>query len=244
MRIAVISDIHSNLPALEGFFEFIKALNVEKIVCLGDLVGYNPWPNDCVEMVRKNDIPAIMGNHDRVASGIEEPDHFNLAAKRAILWTRESLSGDNRDWLTKLPERLLVNNRILLVHGSPSDPNEYIFSVDSAIYNMEFMTERFGVSICFFGHTHAVAVYSMKSKDLFFLEGDTIDIEDGVKYLINPGSIGQPRDSDPRAAFLIFDEGEKKVEFYRFPYDIDTVYKAIIETGQDEFLGKRLYLGR
>ena len=244
MRIAVISDIHSNLPALEGFFEFIKALNVEKIVCLGDLVGYNPWPNECVEMVRKVDIPAIMGNHDRVASGIEEPDHFNLAARRAILWTRESLSGDNRDWLSGLPERLLVNNQIVLVHGSPSNPNEYIFSADSALYNIEFMTEHFGVSICFFGHTHVVAVYSMRSKELSFLEGDVINIEDGISYLMNPGSLGQPRDGDPRAAFLIFDEEERRVEFHRFPYDIDRVYGAVVDAGQDEFLGRRLYLGR
>jgi putative phosphoesterase len=244
MRIAVISDIHSNLPALEGFFEFIKGLDVEKIVCLGDLVGYNPWPNECVEMVRENDIPTIMGNHDRVAAGIEEPDHFNLAARRAILWTRESLSVDNRDWLFNLPERLLVNNQIVLVHGSPSDPNEYIFSADSAIFNIEYMTEQFGVSICFFGHTHVVAAYSLKSNELSFLEGNAINVEDRVQYLINPGSIGQPRDSDPRAAFLIFDEEEKRAEFYRFPYDIDAVHRAIIEVGQDEFLGRRLYLGR
>ncbi|MBN1572902.1 MAG: metallophosphoesterase family protein [Deltaproteobacteria bacterium] len=244
MRIAVISDVHGNLPALKVFFDHIDKLKIDRTLCLGDLVGYNPWPNECVGMVREGGIPTIMGNHDRVASGIEEPDHFNLAAKRAILWTREALSGDKRDWLSKLPERLLVNNQIVLVHGSPSNPNEYIFSADSAIYNMEFMTEQFGVSLCFFGHTHVVAAYSLKSKEVSFLEGDTINIEDEVQYLINPGSIGQPRDGDPRAAFLIFDEEEKRVEFHRFPYDIDRVYKAIIDTGQDEFLGKRLYLGR
>ena len=244
MRIAVISDIHSNLPALEGFFEFIKDLNIEKIVCLGDLVGYNPWPNECVELVRKNDIPAIMGNHDRVASGIEEPDHFNIAARRAILWTRNSLSGDNRDWLSRLPEKLLVNDRIILVHGSPSNPNEYIFTIDSAAYNIKYMAEQFGVSICFFGHTHAVAVYAYVSGELTLLESSTIEVKKGKHYLINPGSLGQPRDGDPRAAFLIFDEEENRVEFHRFQYDIDAVYRAIIEAGQDEFLGKRLYLGR
>lgn len=244
MRIAVITDIHSNLPALEGFVARWDDLRVDRAVCLGDLVGYNPWPNECIEIVRERGIPTIMGNHDRVASGIEEPGHFNAAAKRAILWTREKLTDENRDWLFSLSDRLMMNNETMLVHGSPSNPNEYIFSVDSAIYNIEYMTEQFGVSICFFGHTHVVAAYSYSLSELRFLEGSTINIEDSKKYLINPGSIGQPRDGDPRASFLIFDEDEKKIEFYRFPYDIDAVYREIIEAGQDQFLGKRLFLGR
>jgi predicted phosphodiesterase len=244
MRIGVISDIHSNLPALEGFIARWDDLKIDRVVCLGDIVGYNPWPNECIEIVMDRKIPAIMGNHDRVAAGIEEPDNFNAAAKRAIFWTREILTDENRNWLSGLPERLLINDDTMLVHGSPSNPNEYIFSIDSAAYNIKYMSEQFGASICFFGHTHAVAVYAYVTGELTLLEGPTIKIEKGKHYLINPGSIGQPRDGDPRAAFIIFDDAEMVIEFYRYSYDIDAVYNAIIEAGQDQFLGKRLFLGR
>ena len=244
MRTAIISDVHGNFPAFETFLEVIKGLGADRILCLGDIVGYNPWPNECVDIVRGGGIPCVMGNHDRVASGLDSAESFNQAAKEAILWTRGVITEDNRRYLAALPETMVVDKRYLLVHGSPRDPNEYIFTESSISGNIAFLKGEHKKSLCFFGHTHVVLAVCEDGGRIEVLRDESIPIEKDRIYLVNPGSIGQPRDGDPRAAFLIYDEGKQEIEFHRFPYDIDSVYEAVINAGIDPYLGKRLFLGR
>lgn len=244
MRTAIISDVHGNLPAFTSFLEISEKLDTERILCLGDIVGYNPWPNECIDIMRERGIQCVMGNHDRVACGEEYPESFNQAAREAILWTRDVLRESNRKYLAALPETIVVDKKYLLVHGSPRDPNEYIFTHSSVLDNIEFMKSEFEKSLCFFGHTHVVfAVYEDRGK-IEMLQGESFPIEKEKGYLINPGSIGQPRDGDPRAAFLIYDEVKQEIKFHRFAYNINSVYEAVIDAGIDSYLGKRLFLGR
>lgn len=244
MKTAIISDIHGNLIALEAFFTVTELLDVDRTVCLGDVVGYNPWPNECVELIKKHGIPTIMGNHDRVAAGLQEPILFNDFAREAILWTRETLTEKNRDYLRMLPTRMTVDKRYLLVHGSISDPDEYVLTPVAAARNIKAMQDSTDVTICFFGHTHVASCFSSAgSSDLLQVPLE-VSLVDGRTYLINPGSIGQPRDGDSMASFLIFHEEEKRVKFHRFRYDIDSVVMELNRHGLDPFLGERLYLGK
>jgi len=244
VKTAVISDIHGNLIALEAFFAVKELLGVDRTVCLGDVVGYNPWPNECVELIRKHGIPTIMGNHDRVAAGIQEPSLFNDLAREAVLWTRNNLTDRNRDYLRALPAQMTVDKRYLLVHGSIIDPDGYILTPVAAIRNIQVMQQLTEVSICFFGHSHAVSCFSSAwNTELMQIPSD-LSLIDDCDYLINPGSIGQPRDGDSRASFLVFDEERRRVEFHRFEYDIDAVVLELNRQGLDPFLGERLYLGK
>jgi predicted phosphodiesterase len=244
VKTAVISDIHGNLIALETYFTLIESLGVDRTVCLGDVVGYNPWPNECVELLKKYGVPTIMGNHDQVAAGIQDPIAFNDIAREAILWTRETLTEKNRAYLRTLPVQMTVDKKYLLVHGSIIDPDEYVLTPVAAARNIKALHESTGVKICFFGHTHVVSCFSSAgSSDSFRVDAE-LSLVDGRTYLINPGSIGQPRDGDSRASFLIFDEEERRVEFHRFEYDIEQVVMELNRQGLDPFLGKRLYLGK
>ncbi|MBN1882988.1 MAG: metallophosphoesterase family protein [Deltaproteobacteria bacterium] len=244
MKTAVISDIHGNLIALEAFFAVTKLLGVDRTVCLGDVVGYNPWPNECIDILRRCGIPTIMGNHDRVAAGIQEPIVFNDIAREAILWTREVLTEKNREYLRTLPSQMTVDKKYLLVHGSAIDPDEYILSPDAAAHNIAVLQESTDVTLCFFGHSHVVSCFL--SNGTFYLSQAPPDLslDADLTYLINPGSIGQPRDGDSMASFLIFDEDEKRVKFHRFRYDIESVVTELSRQGLNPFLGQRLYQGK
>jgi predicted phosphodiesterase len=242
MRSAILSDIHANLIGFQAILDAVEQLRVQRIFCLGDIVGYNPWPNECVQIIRERSIACVMGNHDRVAAGLEEPDSFNDLAREAIFWTRGVLTETHRSFLAKLPDRRAVDNSAILVHGSPRDPDEYILTAEIARENMTFMQKRLGSDLGFFGHTHQAGIFSRTHDDTpiserkFFLEKEDV-------CLINPGSIGQPRDRDPRASFLIYDDDDMTVEFHRATYDIRAVHDAIIREGLPPHLGRRLFLG-
>ncbi len=244
MRTAIVSDIHGNLVAFRSSLEALGGIGADRILCLGDIVGYNPWPNECVDIIRQMAIPAVMGNHDRVAAGIEEPDRFNSSAREAILWTRELLTRENRDFLASLPDRMFIGDSIVLVHGSPREPDEYIISTDSARENMRFMSEKLSIRIGFFGHTHIASAFVQKGDNVAALKPERAVLEGGLSYLINPGSIGQPRDGDVRASLLIYDYEANSVEFFRVEYDIGAVSRAISDAGLPTFLARRLFLGR
>lgn len=219
MRIGIISDVHANVVALDAVFEDMPA--VDALVCAGDVVGYNPWPAECVAAVRERGVPTVMGNHDRaVASG--SAFRFNAMARAGVEYARERLDDDAMAWLNDLPEtRLVAGGRVRVVHGHPDDPDRYT-------YPEEFSpTMLGGEDVLVTGHTH--------------VQGHRV-FEEGV--VMNPGSVGQPRDGDPRAAYAVVDPDEGRVEERRVEYDIDRAVAAVEAAGLPSKIGTRLYEGR
>ncbi len=245
MRTAVIADIHANLEALTAVLESIKAFTVDETVCLGDMAGYNANPNECLDILRSEQIRCILGNHDACAAGIEEPDVFNSQARAAVLWTREQLSEENRQFLTSLPREERVRD-FFLFHGSIHDTDRYILYRNDAVENFRRLAALPGpLSIGFFGHTHVRAVLIEQQGILSTsLSPEDLELFSGKRYLINPGSVGQPRDGDPRAAFLVYDDQDHKVVFHRVEYDIRTCQEKIIRAGLPPRLAERLEWGR
>lgn len=252
---AIISDIHSNLEALNAVLADIDSRGISEIVCLGDIVGYGPDPRECVDIVMERCKFAICGNHDQAV--FCEPYNFNVGAERACYWTRQVLEDepdkalrDQRwEFLGKLPFQMIYED-MLFVHGSPRRPvNEYLFADDvySNPHKLMANFERLQQVACFIGHTHVPGVFV---DDPYFespgelAEPDVYEIADDDKVIINIGSLGQPRDRDPRAAYAIVDDN-RRLEFLRVEYDIDkTVHKILITPELDDFLGHRLLEGR
>lgn len=244
MRYAVISDIHSNLEALNSFFEAAENLEIDKTVCLGDMVGYNANPNECLDLLREKGVQCILGNHDSRVAGFEEPTDFNFHAAEAVVWTRGVITAGNLEYLKGLPRNIHVNNRFLAVHGWVNDTDRYIMGQRDAERNFELMAEKKAtLGLCFFGHTHVPAAYALSGGQLSAVTSNPFRFEKGIKYLVNPGSIGQPRDRDPRASFLVYDTRKKQVTFHRVEYDIHTTSEKILAAGLPERLAERLKLG-
>ena len=243
MRYAIISDVHSNLEAFTACLREIDRLKADEIVCLGDIVGYNSSPNECVQLIRERRVRCVMGNHDERAAGLKEPDDFNLQAAAAVLWTRDVLTQENREFLKNLPRTLLVNNKFLAIHGWIDDTDQYILSPGDAVRNFQMLSEMKRPKVCFFGHTHVPVTYIDTEGDAVMNADTELKLEKGVRYLINPGSVGQPRDRDPRAAFVVFDTNRSQVSFHRVEYDIQSVAEKIVAAGLSQRLAERLRLG-
>jgi predicted phosphodiesterase len=244
MRYAVISDIHSNLEALEVVLEETDRLGVERIVSLGDLVGYNANPNECVRLLLDRGIPTLMGNHDAAACGEAYPEEFNPVARTAILWTRQVLRNEHREALRELPEQRSLNDEVRLVHGSLLHRDHYLVTYDGIMENIRRMQATGpGIRVLFFGHTHVQGAFAYERDRLTAVSSASFSIRDDSLYLINPGSVGQPRDRDPRCAFLVYDEEAKTVEFLRLPYDLHTCREKIFSAGLPGALADRLQVG-
>lgn len=242
MRYAVISDIHSNLEALTAFLEEIKKLKIDKIVCLGDIVGYNANPNECIELLKANNAVCVMGNHDSRAAGLEEPDDFNYHAAAAIYWTRKALTPENKDFLASLPRMVLVDKKFLAVHGWINDTDSYVLGMRDAKKNFLLLKEK-KTGLCFFGHTHVPVAYAEKQGEVHPVPGPVLKVSVEESYLVNPGSIGQPRDRDPRASFIVYDTRKSQISYNRIEYDIHSTAGKIIAAGLPERLAERLKLG-
>lgn len=244
MRIAVIADIHANYQALEAVLDRIEALRVTMTLCLGDVVGYCANPNECVDLVRDQKIQSVMGNHDACAVGLEEPDGFNPLAKNALFWTREHITEENSLFLMSLPrEHHLLDFH--LFHGSISNLNRYILGRNDALENFHLLSKHSdGSESGFFGHTHIRTAYSLGTTGVEVEESLELFLSPDKRYLINPGSVGQPRDGDPRAAFLVYDDHNRQVTFYRVAYDIKTCQEKIINAGLPPHHAERLARGR
>lgn len=251
MRLLVLSDIHANLEALEACMN--AAPEYDEVYNLGDVVGYGANPNEVTERSRQLGSVFVRGNHDKACSGISNLENFNPIAGLAALWTQQQLTPENLEFLQKLPKGPTAPIQSLqLVHGSPRDEDEYVLMRTEAYH----ILDRTTVPITFFGHTHLQGGFWMD--DEAEQEGGleprysspggqqkiTVELKKSVRYMINPGSVGQPRDHDPRAAFLLYDTDENSITFYRVPYNIERTQKKIISAGLPERLATRLAEGR
>jgi predicted phosphodiesterase len=247
VRHLILSDIHGNVTALDAALAAVKG-KWDKSVCLGDIVGYGPDPNEVIDRIREIGAVTIRGNHDKAGSGIANAEDFNPVARNAALWTREQLRPELREYLEKLPTGPLAVDGFTIVHGASRDEDEYVFAPAQALDSLlEALTP-----VTFFGHTHLQGGFTMRDDKVGVLHfkpaGENqfapLSIEEGTTYLLNPGSIGQPRDGDTRAAFAIADLDNKVVEFWRIPYDIEAVQKRMAEAKLPEPLILRLSFGR
>ncbi len=249
MRALIISDLHSNLEALESVFQAAMG-EYDEVFCCGDVVGYGPNPNEVIERLIAARAHVIRGNHDRVAGGLENPDWFGESARLAALWTRAVLAPAHREFLRALPSgpAVFLEGAFQLVHGSLLDEDEYVYDEDGAADSLR-MTQ---VPVTFFGHTHFPCVFSFDQIGETRLEagGESepqsslwIHLESGIRYLVNPGSVGQPRDGDRRAAYGLFDSQAHFVKLRRVEYDIAAVQEKMRAVRLPELLIDRLMVG-
>ena len=242
MKYAVLGDIHGNLEALTEVVARAEALGVDAYLCIGDIVGYNANPRECVELVRELNIEVVTkGNHDEQASSETDLVGFNPQAAQAIEWTRTQLPGEYKQWLASLPFRQTMGPKVTLVHATLDMPHMwgYIFDKFSAEVCLGYQFTQ----VCFFGHTHVPLAFE-KYGEVFGGKYEEISLQPNHKYLINVGSVGQPRDGDPRAAFVIYAPDEKRVTLHRVEYDIEASQRKILEAGLPERLAQRLAVGR
>ena len=246
MRNLVISDLHANEEALSAVLRRAENEQIDRLICLGDFVGYGARPNEVVEMIREYPGEAlyVRGNHDRVAVGYDDGSEFNHAALAAALWTRDSLTDENRRFLEELPLGPTEDGEgIMLCHGSPHDEDEYLFTdLDAARIFLESEAP-----VILLGHTHLPTVFELDLEAMLtgHLINDSrrIELDLSCRYLVNPGSVGQPRDRNPLASFAILDTEVRTVEFIRVPYDIASTQRSIIEAGLPRILADRLGFG-
>jgi predicted phosphodiesterase len=248
MRYLILSDIHSNVEALESCVQRAKEAGYASVLCCGDIVGYGPNPVEAIDGVRSLNAVAIRGNHDRVAAGLDEATQFNPHARLAVYWTRAQLPPDYRDYLANLPVGPLdVNSEAQLVHGAVTHEDDYIFTEADADENF-LLTKK---PITFFGHSHFPVVFcshgtlsSVQATSYEFDEFIAVKCENGRKLLVNPGSVGQPRDGDARASFAIWDADRSRIEFYRVEYDVTVTQEKMRSAGLPNYLIERLARGR
>jgi len=240
MRFAIFGDIHANLHALEAVLSDARTQLCTHYVCMGDIVGYNANPRECLALVRELECPTVKGNHDEQASMIGEHETFNALAEEAIQWTRAQLSEDEKSWLRELRLQRQVRD-FTIVHATLDTPHKwgYIFNQLDAATSFSYQH----TTLCFIGHTHSPKAY-VRDGSVRSLPLDILPLQAGKKYLINVGSVGQPRDGDPRAAYAIYDTTSNEIELRRVDYDIPGAQAAIRAAGLPDKLAERLAVGR
>ncbi len=240
MRVAILSDIHANREALEAVEARLDGLKVDRVFFLGDAVGYNADPDYCLERVKALASFSVRGNHDKTVSDPANLDWFNEVAREALVWTRRQLDARGLELLAELPRGPLpAGERWLLCHGTPADEDDYLTQARDAEKAFRFLQANFPqVEVAFFGHTHVPVIVAEKGRAL--PPPERFELRAGVRYLINPGSVGQPRDRVPLASFGVLDEGEGVYEHYRVPYPIEKTQGKILAAGLPRALADRL----
>jgi len=245
MHYLIFSDIHGNLEAFEAVLQDIKRKKIDYHLFLGDLVGYGASPNEVIQsFLGFKHVFVVRGNHDKAVCGLDSIQTFNPIAAAAIEWTKKALNKKHLHYLSSLPKSpILVHKNITVCHGAPFDEDYYIFGEFDAVEAFGY----FDTPLCFFGHTHFPFVYVEKDQTVegTFIQNSPVEIklEKGARYLINPGSVGQPRDRDPRAAYAIYDSETRKIKFYRVEYDVSACQKKILAANLPSALAERLAVG-
>lgn len=242
----ILTDIHGNAEALEAVLEDANKVSFDSVLVLGDLVGYGAGPNEVIAQLLALDEPTLVirGNHDTVVASQQGDEHFNSVARAAVRWTGEALTAENLAYLANLPEGPVeVAPGVFVCHGSPLDEDEYVISLEDAAWIFSRDESR----LAFFGHTHMPTCFRARNGEIssFGLEGDgaSIEIDPDARYLANPGSVGQPRDRDSRAAYFIYDAANERIDWRRCEYDVESAQRRIREAGLPEILAHRLGVG-
>ncbi len=245
MRYLIVSDIHSNWQALDAVARQAAGA-YDRVLCCGDLVGYGADPNRVVDWSREHVYTIVRGNHDKCCAGLEDMEWFNSIARHSAVWTQATLSAANHEYLVGLPRGPVAVEDFRLVHGSPLDEDEYVLS-DSEVAGLSGYLEA---PLYFFGHTHIQRGFRLSHPNVERLKEEddggrrrAVRLESRFAYLINPGSVGQPRDRDPRAAYVLYDSGRREVTFCRAAYDVEAAQARIREAGLPALLADRLSIG-
>jgi len=246
LRYLIISDLHANLEALQGVLRD-AAGRYDQTICCGDLVGYGADPNAVTDWVREFCPVVVRGNHDRASTGQDDLEWFNPVARQAAVWTLENLSPGNTEYIEALPRGPLSVDSFQVVHGSPSDEDEYVIGAGEAGQAFTYL----GARMAFFGHTHVQGGFIWNQSRVETImrmppgrRTEMLEIDSECAYLINPGSVGQPRDGDPRAAYAVYDSEAGRVDYYRVEYDVAGAQKKIHDAGLPPILADRLSVGR
>lgn len=241
-RIAIFSDIHGNYHALQAVLEAIDKESPDLVICCGDVVGYGARPNECVNEIRDREIPVIAGNHDHACLMLTDISNFNDIAKAAVIWTKDVLTEENVAFLRQMPLTIKdPANDLYYVHASPKDPGEwnYVLTMGEARTNFNYFTER----ICFIGHSHQPFIIENDNGNLACPSKPEIELREGRRYLVNVGSVGQPRDHNPDPCFVICDLENRRMRIRRTKYDLAGAQQAIRDAGLPRELAERLAHG-
>jgi len=242
MRYGIFSDVHSNLEALDAVLKAYSQEKIDQYLCVGDVVGYAADPKACIDKVKAVAMLTVAGNHDWASIDLFSADYFNPVAKKAILWTKHNLDQGDRDFLKTL-KLTFVNQDLTLVHATLDNPEYFYYMMDNLRAALTFGLLK--TNLCFVGHSHIAGVFAQKEDgSIDYLEDPHIAIKDKNKYIINAGSVGQPRDGDPRAAYCIYDSDKKEAWIKRASYDVAASAKKVIDAGLPKLLAERLSVGR
>ncbi len=244
MRLGIFSDVHANIEALSAVMEAYKSVSVDAFYCLGDVVGYGASPNECADIVREVTEATILGNHDAAVAGRMDYSYYYEAARQALDLHASTLSQANIEWLKGLPYKHELNDIGLhLCHGSPLrlQEFEYIFAPEQARECLAMWDELGDITLI--GHSHLCKVFELSEDDVDELPSGDFTLEEGKKYIVSVGSVGQPRDYDNRASFTVFDTDERRFEFHRVEYDIESAATKIFQSRLERNFGHRLFIG-
>jgi predicted phosphodiesterase len=241
LNVAILSDIHANFDALSAVGEELTRRGPDRVYHLGDLAGYNAQPEECIRWAIANTAAGVSGNHDAVACGRSAGRNFHAAARKAALWSRDRISPESRGYLSLLPVQRVIEGGALLVHGAPSEPGRYVDTVDHAAQELSTLFASAATGPIFFGHTHAAGGFVRRADGRVEpVPATQFRLQPGERALLNPGSVGQPRDRDRNASFLLFDTAGGTVAWVRVRYDVEAARRKVLEAGLPREFADRL----
>jgi predicted phosphodiesterase len=242
MKLAILSDIHSNLEALRATLDHATTSGAGRVLCLGDIVGYNTNPNECIALLREHDAICVAGNHDRAVTGQITTEGFSGIAARGIAWTQAHIGTEERDYLAGLPGKALFDNTLVMVHGAlhPETGSELVYLDNDEQRRLSFhalAAHASGARICAFGHTHRAGIFERRGDSVRQIEADVASLREDACYLINPGTVGQPRTGDQRATYFMFDTAQRQLALQHVDYDAAAAFTKTRGAGLGPPLG-------